>query len=201
MIHKLIPISSPQSNRSQVASAAVQNFLAYLNRSNQEQQRQHEGTQPKPFATLPDLLTSAVTIPVVDNAPVAFIDTLLSYLPPTILVLAQESGETLSGTERTPEAAEAAIEALSEAQKKDILKRVLRSPQFNQSLESLTMALRDGGLPNISQALGVEVENGGYVRGGTVPLGGGDAVASFLEGIKRSVEGGHDDEEEMKDTD
>ena len=74
-------------------------------------------------------------------------------------------------------------------QKKAILKRVLRSPQFHQSLGSLTMAIRDGGLPSIADALRVQVQNGGLVRGSNVPLGGGDAVEAFIEGVKKTVEG------------
>jgi len=82
----------------------------------------------------------------------------------------------------------AAMEALSLGQKKSILKRVLRSPQFHQSLGSMTMALRDGGLPSIAEALGIELENGGLVRGGSVPLGGGDAVQAFVKGMKKTVQ-------------
>lgn len=73
-------------------------------------------------------------------------------------------------------------------QKRDLLQRVLRSPQLHQSLGSLTYALRDGGLPMISEALGVQVQHGGTVRGGTVPLGGGEAVEAFLEGVKKGVQ-------------
>lgn len=71
---------------------------------------------------------------------------------------------------------------------------MLRSPQFHQSLGSLTVALRDGGLPSIADALGIKVANGGLVRGGNVPLGGGDAVEAFVEGVRRVME----EEEEKK---
>ena len=50
------------------------------------------------------------------------------------------------------------------------------------------MALRDGGLPSIAEALGIKVENGGMVKGGNVPLGGGEAVEAFVEGIKKQVQ-------------
>lgn len=81
-------------------------------------------------------------------------------------------------------------------QKKDILRKVLRSPQFHQSLSSLTVALRNGGLPSIGDALGVPLENGGYIkRGGHVPLGGGDAVEAFLNGIRTGVEKEKDENE------
>ena len=84
--------------------------------------------------------------------------------------------------------AAAAMQALSLDQKKSLLKRVLRSPQFHQSLGSLTMAIQDGGLPSIADALGVKLQHGGLVRGGSVPLGGGDAVEAFVEGVKKTVE-------------
>ena len=56
------------------------------------------------------------------------------------------------------------------------------------------MALRDGGLPSVSEALGVRVENGGFMARGGVPLGGGDAVEAFLKGIKASVVEGDQEE-------
>jgi 26S proteasome regulatory subunit N13 len=92
--------------------------------------------------------------------------------------------------EPTPATTQAAIEAMSQDQKKSLLKRVLRSPQFHQSLGSLTVALRDGGLPMVADALGIQVAHGGLVRGGSVPLGGGEAVEAFVEGVKKSVEAG-----------
>lgn len=105
-----------------------------------------------------------------------------------MFLLSQESADSLSSAEPTPEAGRAAIEALSVEQKREILARVLRSPQLHQSLNSLTVALRDGGLPQIGEALQLEVENGGIIRGGSMPVGGGEAVKKFLEGIKRTVE-------------
>ena len=82
-------------------------------------------------------------------------------------------------------------------QKKDIVKRALRSPQFHQSLGSLTVALRDGGLPMIGEALGLKVQNGGMIKHGSMPLGGGEAVEAFVEGVRRTVE--EEEEEEEKD--
>jgi len=98
------------------------------------------------------------------------------------------------------------MQALSVGQKREILRKVLRSPQFSQSLGSLTAAIRDGGLPSISGALKVPVENGGFPRRGGVPVGGGDAVESFLKGVKAAVEeegqqnGGGTDDSHMDTT-
>ena len=134
-----------------------------------------------------DLLATSTTIPVIDSLPVQHIDSLLQHLPPVLLTQGQ-NGEQSAAEDPSPETAAAAAEALSLDQKKEILRKVLRSPQFSQSLGSLTQALRDGGLPMISEALGVGVRNGGYVkRGGGVPLGGGDAVEAFVEGVKEVV--------------
>ena len=80
------------------------------------------------------------------------------------------------------------MEALSLDQKKAILKKVLRSPQFSQSLASLTQALRDGGLPAVSDCLHIPVKDGGFIRRGGVPLGGGEAIEAFMDGIKSSVQ-------------
>ncbi|KAH8592500.1 proteasome complex subunit Rpn13 ubiquitin receptor-domain-containing protein [Bisporella sp. PMI_857] len=168
----------------QDAASVVQNFLNSLKGGNSGL-RQSQG---QIYTTLPDLLPASTTIPTIDTATPAQIDNLLSYLPPTILLLAQESAASINGmVEPNAETASAAIQALSIGQKKTIIKRVLRSPQFHQSLGSLTMAIRDGGLPSISGALGLELANGGLVRGGNVPLGGGDAVEAFVEGVKKTV--------------
>lgn len=116
------------------------------------------------------------------------IDAMCAHLPASLFLLSQESAASFSTAEPSQETTRAAIEAMATEQKRELLARVLRSPQLNQSLGSLTFALRDGGLPMVAGALGVEVEHGGTVRGGTMPLGGGHAVEAFLEGIKRSVE-------------
>ena len=101
----------------------------------------------------------------------------------------------------SPENAKAAMEALNIDQKREILRKVLRSPQFSQSLSSLTGALRDGGLPTISEALKIPVKDGGYVKRGGVPLGGGDAVEAFLDGVKEFVEKESGSDEGKMDTD
>lgn len=165
------------------AQKAVQDFLSSLGGGNLGGQQQAED----PFTTLLDLLTPETTIPVIDKAPPALVDALCANLPPVILLLAQEIDD-IAEVDPTSDTAQAAIEALNQDGKKDILKRVLRSPQMRQSLGSLTVALRDGGLPNVSQALKIDVENGGYMRGGAMPLGGGDAVKAFVEGVKKTVE-------------
>jgi 26S proteasome regulatory subunit N13 len=110
----------------------------------------------------------------------------LEFLPPKLLVLAQEADDALV-VSVDASSADAAKQALSLERKKVVLHRVLRSPQFSQSLSSLTIALRDGGLPSISEALNINVQNGGFMRRGGVPLGGGDAVEAFLNGVKDQV--------------
>ncbi|KAK7753220.1 hypothetical protein SLS62_004739 [Diatrype stigma] len=150
------------------------------------------GTGGKLYPMLSDLLPPPTTVPVIRTATEQQVDELLAFLPPAVLVIAQqgdtddEAGET---EQPTAAAVEAARQAMSLGQKKALLEKVLRSPQFHQSLASLTMAIRDGGLPSIADALAVDVENGGYVRGGrSVPLGGGEAVEAFVEGVKRTVQ-------------
>ena len=183
------------------AAAAVQNFLQSLQGSQalQSQQSQASG---QIYTTLPELLPNSTTIPVIDSATESFLDNLLSHLPPMLLLLNQEADDTSSADPST-EMKKAAIEALNPDQKKDILRRVLRSPQFSQSLGSLTQALRDGGLPTISDALKIPVANNGFIKPkGDVPLGGGDAVKAFVEGVKANVEAnekpGETDQENMQ---
>ena len=144
------------------------------------------GLQSRPFTTLPKLLPSSTTVPFIDSASESTVDNLLRQLPPELLLLSQEINDS-SLADPSPEVAEAAMEALTVDQKKDILRKVLRSPQFMQSLGSLTIALRDGGLPSIGDALQIPIPNGGFTQQGSVPLGGGDAVEAFLEGVKAAV--------------
>ena len=181
------------------AAIAVQNFLRSM-QGNPTLSNQQSQPQGKVFTTLPDLLPPATTIPVIDSADSALIDNLLSHVPPVLLLLSQEADD-ISSVEPTSETAKAALEALSVDQKKEILRKVLRSPQFSQSLGSLTVALRDGGVPSISEALKIPVENGGFIKRGGVPLGGGEAVENFLKGVKVSVEKKNEAEEGRMDTD
>lgn len=165
------------------ASSVIQDLLNSLAGNRQVQGE----TQETLFTSLADLLTPAATIPLVESANATVVDHLLSFLPPVLLLLAQEIDGS-SAVDPNSETAQAALQALSLEQKKVILQKVMRSPQFSQSLSSLTVALRDGGLPSISEALGISVQNGGFMRRGGVPLGGGDAVEAFLLGVKHFVE-------------
>ncbi|KAI8965974.1 proteasome complex subunit Rpn13 ubiquitin receptor-domain-containing protein [Daldinia sp. FL1419] len=168
------------------AAAAVRNFLDSL-RGGAGAAGGNQG-EGKLYPLLSDLLTPPVTVPMARQATEEQVDNLLNFLPPSVLVLSQQADEGDSTAEPTAAAIQAAKEAMSLGQKKALLEKVLRSPQFHQSLTSLTMAIRDGGLPSIADALSVPVENGGYLRGGQMPLGGGDAVEAFVEGVKKSVQ-------------
>ncbi|KAI1082864.1 proteasome complex subunit Rpn13 ubiquitin receptor-domain-containing protein [Whalleya microplaca] len=168
------------------AATAVRNFLDSLKGGNAAAgASQAEG---KLYPLLSDLLTPPTTVPVARVATEEQVDNLLSFLPPSVLVISQQADHGDSTAEPTPDAVEAAKQAMSLGQKKALLEKVLRSPQFHQSLTSLTMALRDGGLPSVADALSIKVENGGYMRGSQMPLGGGDAVEAFVEGVKKTVQ-------------
>lgn len=165
------------------ASSIIQNFINSMPGAKGQQ----SGQQPdRLFTTLSDLLTPASTLPLIDSADTEVVDRFLQYLPPTLIALAREADD--AAKMQTAFDASAPKETLNLDQKKDILRRVLRSPQFSQSLTSLTIALRDGGLPSISEALNIPVRNGGYMRRGGMPLGGGDAVEAFLDGVKDNSE-------------
>lgn len=115
-------------------------------------------------------------------------NSLLSYLPQSVIVLATGSSDYDGTSEPSAAAVEAAKASLSVNDKRSLLKKVMRSPQFNQALASLTGALRDGGLPSIADALGVQVANGGYFQGSGMPMGGGQAVEAFVDGVKKTVQ-------------
>ena len=197
MLIRPVPRAAPSQTDAEVA---VQNFLRSLQGNPSLSAGAQQSPQGKPFTTLADLLSPASTIQILDTASREYIDSLLTHIPPVLLLLAQEADD-ISSVDPTPETAAAAIEALSLDQKKDILLKVLRSPQFSQSLGSLTMALRDGGLPTVSEALGVKVENGGFMARGSMPLGGGEAVEAFLEGVKKGLEEEVKKEDGRMDTD
>ncbi|KAI0447918.1 proteasome complex subunit Rpn13 ubiquitin receptor-domain-containing protein [Xylaria telfairii] len=167
------------------AATAVRNFLDSLKGGGQAVPNQGEG---KLYPLLSDLLTTSTTVPWVRTASEEQIDNLLGFLPPAVVVLSQQSDHGDSSVEPTADAIEAAKAAMSLGQKKALIEKVLRSPQFHQSLTSLTMALRDGGLPTVADALSIKVANGGYMRGSQMPLGGGDAVEAFVEGVKKTVQ-------------
>jgi 26S proteasome regulatory subunit N13 len=117
------------------------------------------------------------------------IDTLLSVLPAATIILASSNPDAFDGkNEPSPQAVEEAKASMTLEAKKALLKKVLRSAQFHQGLGVLTQALRDGGLPSVAGALGIRVENGGYFSGGTMPMGGGQAVEAFVEGVKKTVQ-------------
>lgn len=183
-------VQGSPSARANDADAAVRNFLQSIQSGSNfggapGAQQQQQGAD-KAFPYLNHLLPNETTIPMLRSASEEYVDSLLSFLPPVILVLATEPGD-LSDAEPTAEAAAAAKASLSLAEKKSLLERVLRSPQFHQGLGSLTMAIRDGGLPTIADALQIQVADGGYIRGGGMPLGGGQAVEAFVEGVKKTV--------------
>ncbi|KAJ6787964.1 hypothetical protein PWT90_10000 [Aphanocladium album] len=170
------------------ASAAVQRFLSSLSGTNLPSgsgQRQHADL---PYPYLNHLLPTSITVPMVNEAPEEFIESLLNYLPPSIILMAADAPDAEDTTaEPKPAVVEAAKATLSMPQKRALITRVLRSPQFHQALGALTMALRDGGLPTIADALGVNVQNGGYIQQGGMPLGGGHAVKVFVDGIAKAA--------------
>ncbi|KAI2824280.1 hypothetical protein CBS115989_691 [Aspergillus niger] len=164
-------------------SSVVQSFLQSLHGGSRQSQ-----DPERPFTTLQDLLTTSTTLPFLESADEKAVDNLLSFLPPSLLLLAQDNDlDEAAAADQDPDIAQAALGSLELTQKKEILRKVLHSPQFAQSLASLTMAIRDGGLPSISEALKIPVANGGFMRRGGVPLGGGDAVEAFLQGVRDHV--------------
>ncbi|KAK0392603.1 hypothetical protein NLU13_2098 [Sarocladium strictum] len=169
------------------AAEAVRNFLQSLGgQSGPGGQSQQSADKPYPY--LNHLLPTSITVPLVDKASEEFLDSLLSYLPQSIIVLATGSPDYDGTGEPSAAAVETAKASLSLEDKRSLLKKVMRSPQLNQALASLTMALRDGGLPSIADALGYQVQNGGYFQGSGMPMGGGQAVEAFVEGVKKTVQ-------------
>jgi len=185
-MQRLIPASNDSNTTSQMNNA-VQDFLSSLGATGASGGAA-SSTRGTAFTTLPDLLASSTTIPMIDTAEESFIDNLLiKELPPALIALEMDP-DSSEVEELDHETIEAVVMSLEPEKKREIVKKVLRSPQFAQSLMSLTGALRDGGVPNVSQALRIQVKNGGYTGPDRrVPLEGADAVEAFLEGTKESI--------------
>lgn len=174
---------STTNTSSRETSTIVQDFLKSVGGISAGQ----SSSQTNDFTSLVDLLTPASTSPLVDSLDAASVDRYLEYLPPNLLSLARETKIATALRDGHPMNEEADADVQID-EKKALLHRVLRSPQFSQSLSSLTTALRDGGLPMISEALRIPVQNGGFLRRGGVPLGGGNAVEAFINGVKDHVD-------------
>ncbi|KAL7789403.1 proteasome complex subunit Rpn13 ubiquitin receptor domain-containing protein [Trichoderma ceciliae] len=174
------------------AAAAVRNFLDSLRGQSslaggQQHQEQQQQQADIAYPYLNHLLPTSITVPIADALSAEQVDSLLSFLPPAVIVLASDTVDLDGRTDPTADQIQAANDSLSLEKKKALLKKVLRSPQFHQALGTLTMALRDGGLPSIADALNVKVENEGYLQPG-IPMGGGYAVKAFIDGVKRTVQ-------------
>ncbi|OAP56155.1 hypothetical protein AYL99_09334 [Fonsecaea erecta] len=171
------------------ANALVRGFLQAMEQEREYRRRLQQAPEDDLFASLGDLLAPSVTVPVVEKADDRVLDRLLARLPPLLSDMVQASVDTsaLQNPNATPEEQDAAKQALTKA-KKAMLRRVLHSPQFMQSMASLTIALREGGLPIVSETLKIPVRNGGYLRHGGVPMGSGEAMEAFLEGVKKDIE-------------
>jgi len=96
--------------------------------------------------------------------------------------------EDIDEIDPNSETAQTVVQSMDRSEKVEVLKRILRAPQLRAALGSLTEALKTGALPTVAQGLKIDVEHGGYMRGGAMPLGGGEAVKAFLEGVKKTVE-------------
>ncbi|KAF1838114.1 hypothetical protein BDW02DRAFT_489883 [Decorospora gaudefroyi] len=166
-------------------NAIVNDFMNSLKGGSMGSGSQQKGSAP--FTTLLDLLWPSHTLPAVQGASDEIIDALCAQLPTTPFLL-EADVEDIEQIDPNSETAQMAIQTLSREEKIDVLGSILRAPQLRSALGSLTEALKTGALPTVSQALNIDVENGGYKRGGGMPLGGGDAVKAFLEGVKKTVE-------------
>ncbi|KAF1937712.1 hypothetical protein EJ02DRAFT_458501 [Clathrospora elynae] len=165
-------------------SAIVADFMNSLKGGNASSGSQQTSSS---FTTLLDLLWPSHTLPTVQNGSDALIDALCAQLPTTPFLLEAEV-EDVDQIDPNSETAQMAIQTLGRDEKIEVLGRILRAPQLRAALGSLTEALKTGALPTVSQALKIDVENGGFMRGGGMPLGGADAVKAFLDGVKKTVE-------------
>ena len=116
------------------------------------------GAPRPPGISLHDLLAAETTAPLVEKLSEESIENLISNLPPALV----------------PKNA-------SLSQKKQIITKVLRSPQFTQGAVSLSVALREGALKGVADSLKIPLlaaeENSNA-----------DPVEIFIKATKRQVE-------------
>ncbi|EWC43641.1 hypothetical protein DRE_01528 [Drechslerella stenobrocha 248] len=117
-------------------------------------------TRPQGFLTLPSLLQPNVTTAVLESKAVR--QKLLANLPPVLTA-----------------------DVKTEYEEKELLRRVLHSPQFSQATATLTVALREGGLRGVADSLGVKLD---LANAGT--QGG---VEIFVGSVKKQAEEEGDD--------
>ena len=166
--------------------------------SGQQQQQQQQQQGGGDFPTLLDLLWPTTTRPIIEGASDELIDALAAQLPTTPFLLEAEV-EDVDQIDPNGEEAQMVVQTMGQAEKREVVQQLLRAPQLKAALGSLTEALKTGALPTVAQALNIDVEHGGYMRGGAMPLGGGDAVKAFLEGVKRTVEN-EDEDDNMEES-
>lgn len=163
-------------------SAILSNFLTSLG----TQRVEDNNEEIKPFPSLIELLSPSNTIPFITQAcDESLTDRLLLLLPTDISLLMLNGNQSFRLGERILH--ESNIQHLSKELKQDILLRVLRSPQLCQSLDSLSIALRGGGLLPMSDALDISLNidmASEIVKRDTASL---SPIQIFLNGIKSSI--------------
>ena len=122
----------------------------------------------------------------INDGSVSLVDKLCAELPQKLFQIPQADPGSGEPYRTSDDGVQPGLASLTLEQKKAILKRVVTSPQYQQGVASLNAALREGALPNVSQALGISVKNGGRLPGG-FPMSGGQAIQAFVEGLKQAA--------------
>ena len=163
-------------------STIVQDFITSLS----VQHAKETNNDIKSFLSLTEILSPSNTIPfIAQSCDSSSCDQLLICLPKDIAEPIANDEESVKLGKPLPHGS--VIQQLSSIKKQEILCRVLRSPQLCQSLDSLSLALRRGGLLTVSEALGIELNDELNLDTGKA-LERISAIDIFLDGIKRSVE-------------
>ena len=163
-------------------STIVQNFLTSLN----TQRAANSSEEIRPFPSLIELLSPSNTIPFIMQAcDESIIDRILMLLPTEISELAVNDNNGYKTGKCTSH--ESNVRQLSMRLKKEMLLKVLRSPQLCQSLDSLSVALRGGGLLSVSEALDINLNNDLALENAMNNTSSLSPFQIFLNGIKSSI--------------
>ena len=163
-------------------SSILQKFLTSLS----SQRTEGSGEEIKPFPSLTELLSPSTTIPFIIQArDESLIDRMLLLLPTEISELMLKDTHPFKLDKRT--SYEFNIRHLTTELKKELLLKILRSPQLCQSFDSLSIALRGGGLLAVSEALDIDLNMELATENANNDTASISPIQIFLNGIKSGI--------------
>lgn len=170
-VHSSLPANTPGTDAS--SNDFLRNLVSSISVPPSSGPSTTRTRSNEPPLSLPVMLASSTTVPMLPSMSTAQINNLVSLLPPGLIE-----------------------DSASDAEKRRALEKVLRSPQFSQALGILNEALRDeGGIRGVCDSLGVDIS----VVAAETRKNGGDLVGGYVEGVRKQVEKEDEDKDKMQE--